>query len=125
MESRTLVLHKNQDGNFFLQVPKADAKQLGIEHLISASSFENNTSVYLEFTVDTTLYMLAAYANRWHLDMSLRIHDEHAPLQNYKPYNANPKLTRAMQQEFINANKGIGTHRRDCVYQHPRELVEV
>jgi hypothetical protein len=86
-------------------VPKIDVQLLKIDHLISKNSLENNTSLFLEFDMDTTIYMIAAYEQGWNIEVRQHNHQGDAPVVNYKPYSQHAGLTRSLQQDYIDSKK--------------------
>lgn len=68
MKTQRLTFHTDP-GHGWLEVTRADLVELGILGLVSAYSYTDGPRVYLEEDCDATLYLEAAKAAGWVLNM--------------------------------------------------------
>ena len=64
---KTLTYHSDP-GHGWLEVPRNDLITLGIADEISACSYQDETSAYLEEDVDAGVYLRAARAAGWQVE---------------------------------------------------------
>lgn len=68
MKTQRLTFHTDP-GHGWLEVTRADLVELGILGLVSAYSYTDGPRVYLEEDCDATLYLEAAKAAGWVLNL--------------------------------------------------------
>ena len=102
MTSRKLTFHTDP-AHGWLEVPRADLDALDIAHKISRYSYEKGARVYLEEDCDAALYMDAAKAKGWTLNMTELFAPDDSPVRDFPHYQ--PRVTPAA---LINAAQRLG-----------------
>ena len=72
-------------GHGWLEVPRAELKRLGIEHLISPYSYQKGEFAYLEEDCDYTVFEIEKQ-NRKEQFKVVRDYQEVTPIRNYESY---------------------------------------
>lgn len=72
-------------GHGWLEVPRTDVQELGIESKITAWSYEHNEKIYLEEDCDASLFMETAKQNGWTINIEEK-YQENTPIRNYQHY---------------------------------------
>lgn len=102
MTTRKLTFHTDP-GHGWLEIPRADLDALDIAHQISAYSFERADRVYLEEDCDAALYMDAAKAKGWTLNMTESFAPDNSPIRDFPRYQH-----RVTPAALINAAQRLG-----------------
>ena len=85
MKTQKLTFHCDR-GHGWLEVPRADAIALGIADKISRFSHMGGHSLYLEEDCDASLYLDAAKAAGYTLNITERYTDSDSPIRNFDQY---------------------------------------
>ena len=85
MKTQKLTFHCDPSHGW-LEVPRADAIALGLADKISRFSHIGGHSLYLEEDCDATLYLDAAKAAGYTLNIVERYTDSDSPIRNFDQY---------------------------------------
>jgi len=93
MKTQKLIFHCDR-GHGWLEVPREDINALGLADQISAYSYAMASThqragmVYLEEDCDATLYLDAAKASGWTIQIVEKYTNTDSPIRNMKPFSA-------------------------------------
>jgi hypothetical protein len=86
MKTQKLTFHCDPSHGW-LEVPRADAIALGLADKISPYSYMGGHSLYLEEDCDASLYLDAAKAAGYTLNITERYTDSDSPIRNFDQYS--------------------------------------
>lgn len=96
MTTRKLTFHTDP-GHGWLEVPRADLVDLGIVSSVSAFSYQKGTRVYLEEDCDASLYLEAARAAGWRVNVREQYSDP-CPVRDFPRYRPESPVLFAIDQ---------------------------